>query len=90
VRVPSNLKKMKQLLELGVFGKEGLASDHLCEDAFDGLDVDPNGVMLRSEKCHGSHVPESDNLIGVALKRNGEGAIEAQISNLEDPLVLVD
>jgi hypothetical protein len=81
---------MKQLLELGVSGKEGLSSEHLSKNAFDGLDVDPDGVMLRSEKCHGSPIPESDNLVGVALKRNGEGAVEAQIGNLEDPPVLVD
>jgi hypothetical protein len=81
---------MKQLLELGVSGKEGLASDHLGEDASDELDVNPGGVMRGSEKCLWSPVPKSDNLIGVALKRNDEGATDAQVGNLEDALVLVN
>jgi hypothetical protein len=38
-------KNMKRLLELRVSGKEGQASDHLGEDATDGPDVDPGGVM---------------------------------------------
>jgi hypothetical protein len=38
-------ENMKRLLELRVSGKEGLASDHLSEDATDGPNVDPGGVM---------------------------------------------
>jgi len=35
-------------------------------------------------------IPQSDNLMRVALERDGEGAAEAQISDLENPLLLVE
>jgi len=34
-------------------------------------------------------IPQSNNLMRVALERDGEGAAEAQISDLENPLLLV-
>lgn len=83
-------ENMKQLLELGVSRKKGLASYHFREDATYGPDVDPGGVMGGSEEDLGSPVPESHDLVGVALERNGECTAKAKISDLEDAPVLVD
>lgn len=56
-----------------------MSPNHLSEDVSNGPDVDPGGVMRRSEQNLGHPIPESDDLLGVALERNDEGATEAQI-----------
>ncbi|KAB1224240.1 hypothetical protein CJ030_MR2G005727 [Morella rubra] len=61
------------------------ASDHFSKNAFDGKDVNSGRVMRGFEKDLGSPVPESDDLVGLALERHGEGAAEAKIGDLEDP-----
>ncbi|GLT52913.1 hypothetical protein SLA2020_262220 [Shorea laevis] len=85
-RIGSGLLDPKDLEEdaggpdVGVFFRErGLLPDHLGEDVSNGPDVDPSGVMRRSEQNLGRPIPESDDLLGVALERNGEGVAEAQI-----------
>ncbi|KAB1224265.1 hypothetical protein CJ030_MR2G019266 [Morella rubra] len=61
------------------------ASDHFSKNASDGKDVDSGRVMRGSQKDLGSPVPESDDLVGLAIERHGEGAAEAKIGDLEDP-----
>ena len=81
---------MKQLLELGVARKESLTPCHLSKDATDGPDINGGGVMSGSKKNLRSPVPESNDLVRVALERNGEGASESKICDLQNPPVLVD
>lgn len=85
-RLPEN---MKQLLELRVTREQSLPSNHLSENATNGPHVDSSGVMSGTKKHLGSPIPESNNLVGIAFERNGEGASEAKIGDLENPLVLI-
>lgn len=45
--------------------------------------------MSGTKKHLGSPIPESNNLVGIAFQRNGEGASKAKVSDLENPLVLI-
>lgn len=45
--------------------------------------------MGRAKENLGGTVPESNDLVSVALERDGEGAAEAEISDLKNTLVLV-
>lgn len=46
--------------------------------------------MSRTEEDFRRAIPESNNLVRVALKRYGEGAAEAEIGDLENPSFLVE
>ncbi|KAJ1383991.1 hypothetical protein SESBI_42895 [Sesbania bispinosa] len=62
----------------------------LTKDAFNGPHVNTDGVMCGTEKNLRFSVPEGDNLMSVAIERNSEGTSKAKLSDLENPLLLIE
>lgn len=89
IRCPLHLEDFEYLVDLGIAREKRLALSHLCEDATYRPDVYWRRVLLLPKEDLGGAVPERDDLMGVGLDREAEGACEAKVSKL-DVTVLVD
>lgn len=61
----------------------------LTKDTGNRPDINPSGVMNRAKENLRGSVPESNNLMSVALERDAQGVTEAEINDLKNTLVLV-
>ncbi|KAJ1423232.1 hypothetical protein SESBI_12432 [Sesbania bispinosa] len=62
----------------------------LTKDAFNGPHVNADGVMCGTKENLRFSVAEGDDLVNVAIERNSEGASNAKLSDLENPLLLIE
>lgn len=64
------LKYLENLIDLRIPHNKGLHQKQLCHDQPNGPGVNPQAVILQSEKDLGSPVPESLHLMSKSLIRN--------------------
>ncbi len=81
---------LKNLVDLAVALKHGLAARHLGKDAARRPHVDGCRVRRLPEEDLGRAVPERDDLVRVGAQRHSVGAREAEIGKLEHARRLVD
>jgi len=73
----------ENLVDFRVAREEGVAGDHLGEDAANAPDIDGDGVVLAAEEDLRGAVPEGDDLVCVGPDGDSKGPGEPKVGQLE-------